>query len=236
MDKYERRRLNLIKLRDEKCNGKASVLAKKIERDQSYVSRMLYEEGKDGKKRIADEMIEVIEDAFDLPRGWLDSETGSFEDSKNLVVRSFEKKQKGFLTITQFNEVGGSMGVGVLLQDQPGQITAWEVTAEWLAKNIPTNTGADNLKIITGFGNSMIGMYNPGDPLVIDVGIRECDHDGVFFFRVGNEGFVKILQRIPGQGIRVISKNTDYEPWTITKDMDFQVLGKVLKVWKSDFF
>lgn len=74
MDKYERRRLNLIKLRDEKCNGKAADLAKKIGRDPSYVARMLYEEGKAGKKRIADDMIEVIEDAFQLKKGWLDSE------------------------------------------------------------------------------------------------------------------------------------------------------------------
>ncbi|WP_284271291.1 hypothetical protein [Mycoavidus cysteinexigens] len=33
---------------------------------------MLYPEGKRGKKRIADEMIEVIEVAFGLPQGWLD--------------------------------------------------------------------------------------------------------------------------------------------------------------------
>lgn len=74
MDKYEKRRLNLIELRDKKCNGKAAELAKKIGRDPSYVSRMLYAAGKAGKKRIADDMIEVIEEAFSLPRGWLDSD------------------------------------------------------------------------------------------------------------------------------------------------------------------
>ena len=30
-----------------------------------------------GKKRIADDMIEIIEAAFKLPRGWLDQESGS---------------------------------------------------------------------------------------------------------------------------------------------------------------
>ena len=53
---------------------------------------------------------------------------------------------------------------------------------------------------------------------------------------VGNEGFIKILQRIPGQGIRVVSKNKDYESWTINENMDFEVLGRVLKVWKSEDF
>lgn len=72
MDKYEKRRLRLTKLRDEMCDGKASVLARRIGREPSYVSRMLYPEGKQGKKRIADDMMEVIEKAFNLPRGWLD--------------------------------------------------------------------------------------------------------------------------------------------------------------------
>lgn len=72
MDKYERRRQRLIELRDTHCGGSAADLARKIERDPSYVTRMLYQEGKPGKKRIADDMIEVIESAFNLTRGWLD--------------------------------------------------------------------------------------------------------------------------------------------------------------------
>lgn len=51
-----------------------SELAKKIGRDPSYVSRMFYEAGKAGRKRIADDMMEVIEKAFSLPRGYLDSD------------------------------------------------------------------------------------------------------------------------------------------------------------------
>lgn len=77
MDKYERRRIRLMELRDTKCNGVAATLAEKISRDQSYVTRMLYPAGKKGKKRIADDMIEVIETAFKLPHGWLDQEPGT---------------------------------------------------------------------------------------------------------------------------------------------------------------
>jgi phage repressor protein C with HTH and peptisase S24 domain len=79
-------------------------------------------------------------------------------------------------------------------------------------------------------------MFNPGDPLLVDAGVKHCDHDGVYFFRVGNEGYVKRLQRIPNVGIVVMSKNTEYKEWTITPDMDFEVLAKVLKVWQSEKF
>ena len=74
MDKYERRRLRLTELITGRCSGVAAAFARAIGRDASYVSRMLYPEGKAGKKRIADDMMEVIEKAFDLPRGWLDGE------------------------------------------------------------------------------------------------------------------------------------------------------------------
>lgn len=128
------------------------------------------------------------------------------------------------------------MGPGVLLRDQPGVIKSWTVTLEWLAKNIKSHTGHKNLNIVTGFGDSMRPMFNPGDPIVIDLGVTTVDFDGIYFFRVGNEGFLKRLQRIPGEGLRVISENKAYESWTIKPDMDFEVFGRVLKVWCSEEF
>lgn len=69
-DKYEFRRQRLIRLRDEQCGGRVAELARRIDRAPSYVSRLLYPEGKAGKKRIADEMLDVIGAVFP---GWLDS-------------------------------------------------------------------------------------------------------------------------------------------------------------------
>lgn len=89
----------------------------------------------------------------------------------------------------------------------------------------------NNLAIVTGFGDSMRGMFNPGDPLLVDRGVTSVDADAVYFFRVGEEGFIKRLQRIPGEGIRVKSVNPDYDTWTIKPDMDFEVFARVVKVW-----
>ena len=79
--------------------------------------------------------------------------------------------------------------------------------------------------------------YNPGDPLLLDRGVNSVDSDGVFFFRVGKQGFIKQLQRIPteaGLVIRAKSMNADYDPFDITERMDFEVFGKVLTIWKSE--
>lgn len=131
------------------------------------------------------------------------------------------------------------MGQGLHLPDQPGVIQSWRVSAEWVEKNVRAYSAKQNLCIVTGFGDSMQPMFNPGDPLLVDVGIRVVDFDAVYFFRVGNEGFVKRLQRIPmesGLIIRAKSENKEYDSWDITSVMDFEVLGRVLKVWCSRDF
>lgn len=98
MDKYEIRRLRLIQIRDDMCGGKAVDVARKIEREPSYVSRMLYPEGKPGKKRIADDMVEVIETAFSLPKGWMDGIAE--KENSNVSYVGEAKKTKGYPLIS----------------------------------------------------------------------------------------------------------------------------------------
>lgn len=145
------------------------------------------------------------------------------------------------LIITQYSETGGSMGHGFNLTDNPpGHIRSWRVSHEWLRLNVPSHTGLKNLCIVTGFGPSMKPMFNPGDPLLVDTGVKVVDHEGVYFFRVGDEGFIKLIQRVPefdgpGARLRVISKNPDFPPYDLSpKNPHFEVLGKVLTVWRSE--
>jgi len=72
MDKYEHRRSMLTKLIKSSSGGVNAKFALKIGTDPSYVSRMLYEPGKKGGKRIGDDMVEKIEAALSLPRGTMD--------------------------------------------------------------------------------------------------------------------------------------------------------------------
>lgn len=134
-------------------------------------------------------------------------------------------------------DVGGSMGAGrLLLRDQPGHITSWHVTPEWIQKNVHNVTSPGNLAIVTGFGDSMRPLYNPGDPLLVDTGVKSVEFDGIYFFRIGDEGFIKRLQRIPGEGLVAISENKAYRDWTIKEGMDFEVFARVVKVWRGDEF
>ena len=145
-------------------------------------------------------------------------------------VRQSIKLATEDITIPQF-DTGGRMGNGLVLKDQPGIIEEWRVSREWLNLNIRGASSPGNLCIVTGFGDSMAPLFRPGDPLIVDLGVREVLYDAVYFFRVEDEGFIKRLQRIPGQGLLAISENKSYRDWTITDDMNFEVFGRVLKAW-----
>ncbi|MGI9159776.1 MAG: S24 family peptidase, partial [Saprospiraceae bacterium] len=159
------------------------------------------------------------------------------QDNRELDLPSLMPRRDDDIIIDQF-DAGGRMGNGgLVLQDQPGVISSWSVTKEWLRLNVKGWSNASRLCIVTGFGDSMRPMFNAGDPLLVDLSIKTVEYDAVYFFRVGKEGFIKRLQRIPGEGLRVLSANRDYyEPWTVKPDMDFEVIGRVLKIWRGDDF
>lgn len=176
---------------------------------------------------------------FGIDAMWISKGVGTMGDlspstyTRPSVYLAYSKEIDNDVEIRQF-DTGGSMGVGVLLRDQPGVIQSWRVSPEWLQKNVRSHTGAQNLCLVTGFGDSMRPMYEPGDPLIVDTGVKSVDFDAIYFFRVEGEGFIKRLQRIPGEGIRAISENKAYESWTIRPGMDFEIFGRVLKAWRSE--
>lgn len=150
-----------------------------------------------------------------------------------LATVSRLKQADDFVVIHEY-ETGGAMGHGLILKEQPGVIHGWQVNREWLDKNARNHSGVGNLCIVTGFGDSMRPLYNPGDPLLVDRGVKSLDYEGIYFFRIGSEGFIKRLQRIPsddGMTIWATSSNKDYKDFQITEKMDFEVLGRVVRVW-----
>lgn len=243
MDLYEERRLYVKRLIDgPRFGGSKAAFAKEADISPTYVSRMISDPSKPGHKRIADHLALKIEANLSLPDGSLinPSNTGRAEltrgPAKVHLLPTSSSYGRDDIEIVHW-DTGGAMGRGVVLKDQPGVIQSWRVTPDWIEKNVRHYSAVKNLCVVTGFGDSMRPMFNPGDPLLVDIGVRTVDFDGVYFFRVDQEGFVKRLQRIPGEGIRVLSANREnYEAWTIKKDMDFEVFGRVLKVWCSEDF
>lgn len=194
-------------------------------------------DAKTGKPRqMGGVMARRLEKAFNKPDGWMDQQVVA--DGPRITATPVIQNDTSDVVIREF-DTGGSMGRGLVLAEQPGVIKEWRVSDRWAQENIHRVTGFKNLAIVTGFGPSMQPLFNPGDPLLVDCGIKRADVDGVYFFRVGDEGFVKQLQRIPtSQGLilRAKSYNQLYDPFEITGDMDFEVFARVVKVWRGEEF
>lgn len=240
MDVYQRRRARLRELLKEISQAELAR-ASKVAESTIGVSKL--EPGDKGYKNIGEITARKLEKGGKKPEGWLDQPSLKVVPvlySVREEPAQYKAKESDDVVIRQF-DAGGGMGSGrLLLDDQPGVIKSWQVDREWLRLNVRNYTAEQNLCIVTGFGPSMRPMFNPGDPLLVDRGVRSVETDAVFFFRVGDHGFIKSLQRIPVAGgvvLRAKSKNPDYDSFDIDiKTMDFEVLGKVLTVWKSEQF
>lgn len=213
-------------------------------------------DSKTGKMRgMRKETAWKFEDSFGKHRGWLDidhelspsiysnnvmpmAESPQTKQGDSNVIKSFPKtrviERADYFNIPQYN-TRASMGRGAMvIHDQPGVIHNWDVSREWIEKNVRSCSGVSNLCIVTGFGDSMRPKFNPGDPLLVDQGVNSVVADGIYFFRVGDECYIKQLQKIPtseGTVYLARSANTDYKDFEITQGMDFEVLGRVLRVW-----
>lgn len=214
MNKYEIRRQRLLYIRDRLCNGKAVEIARKIGREPSYVSRMLYPEGKKQKKRIADGMIELIESSFDLPRGWMDGITGDISDgynSEGYTVKAFSINPKRYSS-TEVSVVIDSINY------VPDRALA-----------LFDHRQAAQLQVMSYSGDSMSGTINTGDVIVVDIATTAFETDGIYLFSYNNILQIKRLQLV-SEGLRVRSDNDFYADWTIDEEQkaSLTILGRVV--------
>ena len=82
-------------------------------------------------------------------------------------------------------------------------------------------------------GDSMVGVLNDKDAILVDHSQTEAS-DGLYALRIGNETFVKRVQRLP-DSLLITSANQEYQPFTVPLEngdaasSNVSIIGKV--VW-----
>lgn len=208
MDKYERRRQNLIELMHQHCNGKAARLAEKIEVSASYASRMLYEPEKAGAKRIGEDMVERIETAFALPRGVLDEPTGPLEAIPGAMrVVIAEPGDPDFYEIPKVQLVlsAGMTGFQTVPEIYDG--SKLSISKNWVDRHgyVPGRLIAIRVK-----GDSMEPNLYEGDQVIINTADTRMEDGAVFAVNFEGQAVVKRLSRDRGE-------------WWLTSDNPDQV-------------
>lgn len=127
-----------------------------------------------------------------------------------------------------------SMGPGVPCElDHDGVLSRISLKIDYIKEHMSDISSPNNLRTITGYGDSMKGTFNHLDQIFVDVGVTTADVDGIYVFTIHDELFIKRLQRRPQGGFLVISDNSKYQPITLNKEecADLRILGKAHTVW-----
>lgn len=137
------------------------------------------------------------------------------------------------LRLPKFN-VSGSSGAGRFPPEYEEVIDQITVAGEWIRKNLSV-TRVQNLAVLTAYGDSMEGTFNGGDPLLIDRGVVDVKTDAVYVLRLGEELFVKRVQRQLDGSLRIISDNKRYDAQIVQNGdrRNVQVLGRVIYCWNG---
>jgi hypothetical protein len=206
--------------------------------------------GRPGKRGIGDKIAREIEAAFGKEHGWLDErhpprglqEHELMPEKDGTLVLREEPAEFPVRSGTQTIDVldvhaamtppGG--GLGIPMPERETVIDSIRVPNEWVRENLPHITSPKNLRIITGYGDSMLETYNHGDPLIVDIGVLEMRIDAIYVFALHNELYIKRIQRLPGGAIKVISDNrAKYDPFTVeaADRADIHTLARVVCAW-----
>ncbi|MCS4534461.1 S24 family peptidase [Neisseria montereyensis] len=97
----------------------------------------------------------------------------------------------------------------------------------WIENYITRDT--KNLSVISVKGDSMEGVLNDGDSILINHG-ETTPRDGLYVLRLNENLLVKRLQLMPGGVINVISANEAYPTFEIhlnNMDEDIAIIGRV---------
>ena len=115
----------------------------------------------------------------------------------------------------------------------PGAMTAQEVpfdafrfSRRWLREQGLEPALLSSIRVM---GDSMDPLLRDGDEILVDCTTRPV-REGVHVVRLGEALHVKLLQAVPPDRLRLISKNEAYEPVEVPMT-DVDVVGRV--VWKG---
>ncbi|WP_325950234.1 XRE family transcriptional regulator [Pseudomonas putida] len=80
-------------------------------------------------------------------------------------------------------------------------------------------------------GDSMTGLLEDGDTVMVDLGRNSLEGEGVYVVMLDDHLYAKRLQRQFDGAVRIISHNKAYEPMTVPKERlgELQIIGRV--VW-----
>lgn len=186
-----------------------AALSRMIGRNSSYLQQFV---SKGSPRKLEEEDRRKLAEFF----GVAESELGASEE-KSLSSGDWVEVPRLSLE--------ASAGPGAhAAQEMP--FDAFRFSRRWLRER---GFEAAHLSAIRVMGDSMVPLLRDGDEILVDRAPRPF-REGVHVVRLGEALHVKLLQAVPPDRMRLISKNDAYEPVEVAM-ADVDVVGRV--VWKG---
>ncbi|WP_274347025.1 S24 family peptidase [Xanthomonas campestris] len=157
-----------------------------------------------GEKRAA-----AIEKAAGMPAGYLSSGDETLAPKISTVLET-EMRAGDYVRVDQLDGDAG-MGEGRINDDYPDVIRSMDLTPAYIRSVVGFVPQPGRLVLVTGRGDSMIPVIQPGESLIVDTGVSTFDGDGIYLINTGNGQQIKGLQD-RGDAIYVVSANAALYP------------------------
>jgi len=151
----------------------------------------------------------------------------------NVIVADFSRPGKvGDEVWIAHYDIRGAMGGGEVTHDYPEMLQDVRVSPSQLRSMGVEFAEHYHLKMITGWGQSMSPTIKHGDPLLVNINIREFVGDGIYLFSYQGFEYIKRLQKKGKDHYKMLSDNTLHPPEDIWAEETY-IQAKVLLVWNS---
>ncbi|WP_228385411.1 LexA family transcriptional regulator [Pseudomonas helleri] len=130
-------------------------------------------------------------------------------------------------------DIRGALGGGEVAHDYPEMLQDVRVSPSQLRAMGVEFVEHYHLKMITGWGQSMTPTIKHGDPLLVDVSIKEFIGDGIYFFSYQGFQYIKRLQMKGKDKFKMISDNRKHKAEDIFIDETY-IQARVLLVWNAN--
>ena len=166
---------------------------------------------------------------------WLSEGEGEMEESRLGKYSGFatgeEDSPEYPLTVSiPVYSITAGMGKGRFVDSE--QVLRIVVINQSALGDMNLSGSAHGIVAVYADGESMLPTIPPKSIVFVDRNQRDL-RDGVHLVRLEEMIYVKRLQRLPNHKVKVISDNPVYEPFEVDlkNGDDFEILGKVLRVW-----
>ncbi|MED7666835.1 helix-turn-helix domain-containing protein [Pseudomonas moraviensis subsp. stanleyae] len=129
-------------------------------------------------------------------------------------------------------DIRGAMGGGEVNHDYPELLQDVRVSPSQLRAMGVEFKEHFHLKMITGWGQSMAPTIKHGDPLLVDISIKDFIGDGIYFFSYQGFQYIKRLQMKGKDKYKMISDNRKHKAEDIFADETY-IQARVLLVWNA---